>query len=213
MAKRQKPKRKTTLKKQIKHTEKKKFGKEFWLGAFIAFLMISSVFGIMVGGFSQGSTTQNYKDYKFKTVNGVYVTKINSLDVAFPYVPQQVEYYNVSAEIISELMASEQIDLTSEFETISKTEIAATQLYFKDTIEGQGSAFVRTGYTEQTQYATQVITCDENSNSTVPTIVYMDGDETKVTKEGRCIVLMSSSNDGFRILTTRLLYGIFGVIQ
>ncbi|MFO7710864.1 MAG: hypothetical protein R6V53_03810 [Candidatus Woesearchaeota archaeon] len=199
-------KKKTRGPKKTKQNKKSK--KQLIIGFLIVFLMASSGFGIMFSGFSSETESQAYKDLSFTRTNDGFQTTINEKPFKAYYLPQEVESINVSDEIIQSLASTKQIDVTSDPDSPAARDIAVAQFYLTDTASRHMNTYVRNGFTKENPHNISIINC----SSQVPVLVYQVSDETRITNEGSCIHLYGSGADSFMRMTTRLVYGMLGVI-
>ena len=79
---------------------KKKFNLTKFMVYFIAFIMVSSIFGIMFSGYNQTSSTLTYNGHKFTRENNYWSTKVGGNKVTFDYFPEEVDYINISSDIM-----------------------------------------------------------------------------------------------------------------
>ncbi len=191
-----------------KSPQNKKSKKQLIIGFLIVFLMASSGFGIMFSGFSSDTEKQKYDDLSFTSTNEGFQTTIDGKPLKAYYLPQDVESINVSDEIIQYLTSTKQIDVTSDPDSPAARDIAVAQFYLTDTSARHMNIYVRNGFTKESPHNISIINC----SSQVPVLVYEVSDETRITNEGSCIHLYGSGADSFMRMTTRLVYGMLGVI-
>ena len=99
--------------------------KRLFMSIFIVVIMTLSVAGFMIGQNSQDEI--KYNDFKFIGTTNRWITTINNQNIAFNFLPSQVDSINVSDEIIERLKNSVQIDTTSYLNSTHKEIIALTQ--------------------------------------------------------------------------------------
>ena len=68
------------------------------------------------------------------------------------------------------------------------------------------------GFTTENEYNIPVITCAD-ATPTVPVLYFQRTNETKVYREGSCIILEAATDFDLLRLKDRILYGIFGVMK
>lgn len=196
---------------RFKKTKRRpKTNKNFWLGLFIVVIMVSSGFGVMLGGFNRDSGSNSYDGIEFVSSQNMFVATIDGSKKAFPYLPQQVDYFNVSDDVIQRLKESPQVDLTSAPESNLKHEISQAKFFLDQHLAEHFGTYVRKGFSEENQYGLPVITC--NASADVPVVFYEEANETDISVDGSCVTIRSSSADGFLRITTRIIYGLYGVI-
>ncbi|MGM5488914.1 MAG: hypothetical protein ACQESG_08295 [Nanobdellota archaeon] len=189
---------------------KKSNRKQLFFGLLIIILMVSSGFGIMFSGYSSSAESYEYNGYSFSRTSQGFQTTVDGAPLKAYYLPQEVDYINVSDSIIQQLSNTRQIDVTSDPESIAAQEIATAQFYLTEIGASHLNAYVRNGFTKENQYNISIITCGE---SQVPVLVYELANQTSITNQGSCIHMKGSGADSFMRMTTRLVYGVLGVIQ
>ena len=179
---------------------------------FIAFIMVSSAFGVVFFGFSGNSASSaQYDEFKFFNRQNFWSTTINGKDALFTYFPADVENINAEQNAINKLKNVIEIDITSDFNDTYAEQIALAQYQMGITLSNF-NAFVRAGFTAKNNYNQPLITCNI-STSFVPVIYFKSSNETKIYLQNDCIIAEAENvNDVIRI-KDRIVYGIFGIIK
>lgn len=183
--------------------------KEFWLGMFIVILMVGSGFGVAM--YHQGdSSSFKYKDLTFTlTATKGYRTIIDNVPKEFPFLPQEVESIEINDDIKNAVSSTYQIDITSNSEDLLKSQIAVASLFFQEILDGK--VYIRTGFVNENPYNKTIITCAD-ATPDVPVIVMEYADNGSITNEGNCIFIRGSSPEEIMSYSTRIIYGIYGII-
>jgi hypothetical protein len=203
--------KKASPKKSSSATKEEK--KKFWMSIALITIMVSSVFGVVFYGFSSGMPNRvEYGEYSFIPQGNVYLLNLDRQQLMFPYVPQELEHIDLSEDMIDTLRNSRQIILTSNYSSPAQADIANSQFFFKQTVDtARPSTFVDIAFTTEHEVVPQ-ITCT-NASSYVSVIVYELSDTTEVTHDNGCIVIHGQGIGDFIPLTTRLLYGLLGIMR
>lgn len=189
------------------------FKKEQVMVYFITFIMISSVFAVIFYGNSETSTEVDYKEFTLTREEGQknsWSAVISNNKVYFDYFPTEVEYINISREIMGRLSNTLEIDVTSFVNDSNKEMIALAGYELQDQLKSKG-IYVRYGFTTESTYNVPIITCND-ATSAVPVLYLKESNETKVYLKEDCIILESKNDFDFLRLKDRLLYGIYGMI-
>jgi hypothetical protein len=182
--------------------------KQVWMSVLIAFLMIFSVFGVIIG--SQDNSMK-YGKFKFSQAQNGYVTKINGKDVPFYSLPSQSSFINVSSDVKNLLNGSYFIvvsfDPLAAKESLSAVEVA--RFDFSQYFEGK---LVYNAVTNNTgEYSEQpVITC-ANATAQTPVIYFNFSDTPGIINVDNCIFINAKGSDVL-VMRDRLLFSYFGVI-
>jgi len=193
--------------KNIKH---KKDRKSFYMGIFIAFIMITSVFGVMFYGFTGPSTTVKYNDYKFRTTNLGYTTKIDGMEYHFSVLPQDVESINITGNIKDEILNAQAVIVTSDHNSTYNQEIAVASYNMNIILSDKGK-FVANAFMSPNDQL-PVITC-LNASQGLPVMEIVESNQTTATLENNCISIMFDTNFNLERVTSKILYLLLGVID
>tara|TARA_Y100000310_G_scaffold341625_1_gene441396 strand:+ start:2409 stop:2981 length:573 start_codon:yes stop_codon:yes gene_type:complete len=185
--------------------------KRLVMGILLIFFMISSVFGVLFFGFNQGTTNLNYNDFKFKQIQGQWGTTLNKQKILFEYHPIDVESLIIDTPTKSIITNSKMIYLTSDFNDTDKESIAQSSFQLTQRFNEQ-NVFVVNAFTQETQYNTPIITC-ENASNTIPVLFFQSAENTSITNINNCIILEASTQYAFGRLRDRILYMLYGVIE
>ena len=193
--------------------KEKRFKKEQLMVYFIAFIMISSIFGVMFYGFSGGGTKVDYNEFIFSKEEGgnKWSIEIEGKKIFFDYFPTEVGQFNISAELINKMLNTMEIDITYEVNS-TKKEIFAYIGYDMQQQLANKDIYVRPGFTTESEYDVSVITCAD-ATAVVPVLYIQESNETKIYSEGNCVILEAKSDFDFIKLKDRILYGIFGIME
>jgi len=181
---------------------------------FIAFIMISSIFGIIFFGFgSSGSSSGSFEYNGFKFVNrgNFWSTNIGGNEALFTYIPTNLELILVDNAAIDRLRNKPQIDTTSDFSDGLSEGIALANYQLGITLNNF-NIFIREGFTNQTKENYMVVTCDA-ATEFVPVINFKSSNKTGISLDNNCIIVEASSNEEMVMLKDRIVYGILGVMQ
>ncbi|MBI2133730.1 hypothetical protein HYU11_03550 [Candidatus Woesearchaeota archaeon] len=186
--------------------------KKIAVSLFLGFIMITSVIGIVLVNYGSNSGELNYKGQRFsRLADGSLQAKIDGKDVIFLYFPAEVEGINVSREIIDLIRGTRMVYMTSDYYgNFSKT-IGIAGYNLGLALSDVYSIFSVQGFVQNVT-ALPVISCN-NATSSVPVIMFREGNETGIYKEGDCIIIESSDSDGFIKARDRLFYGVSGIMD
>jgi len=176
---------------------------------FIVVLMVGSVLGYMFGRDSEES--YKYNNYKFTRTDNKFILNINNVDIEFHFFPSDVEYINVSSNILNKLTNKVEIDSTYDEDNKWKEGISVAQYDLERFFNVAGVYFVN-GLTAKNAYSMPVIGCNTSTEKT-PVIYFKEGNETKIFIDDNCIIAESNDDLGFIRIKDRLIYGLLGVIE
>ena len=186
---------------------KKEQRKQLILSIVLVSLMVLSVFGIIIG--SQTSDLR-YGKQKFEYMNNYYVTKINNQQMHFYFLPVQVEYINVSSDIINKLKESYLIMIA--FNPEEKANLQVIELVRFDLSNQLNKALYQGVLTPDEDYESLPLLSCSNATINTPLIIMNVSDDLSITQQDNCIYLNARGTDFLR-LRDRLLYSYYGVIK
>ncbi len=195
--------------------KERRFKKEQLMVYFIAFIMISSVFGVIFFGFSgDSSTTREYGEFSFlkgEDTNSRWFTEIGGKRIYFDYFPTEVENINISPDMESRLSNTLEIDLTSEVNDTKKELIAFFAYDLQEQLNNK-NIYVRLGFTTESEFNVPIISCDD-ATMMVPVLYLKESNETKIYSQGQCIIVEAKSDFDFVRIKDRIAYSIHGIME
>ncbi len=189
---------------------KKKIKLEKFMVYFIAFIMVSSIFGIIFSGYRQDSYSVKYNGIAFERRGNMWFAAING-GIGFDYHPEEVENINLSGEVEALLQDKIEIDVTSDIESPFKDDIAVAVYNMENTLSATG-VYVRSGFTEENDFNIPVISCSDSSQF-VPVVYFQEMNKTEVIVNNSCIIAGAASEADILRIKDRLLYSILGIIR
>ena len=190
-----------------KHERKNDKRKQIILSIVLSAVMIFSVFGVMIGSFTNNE--MSYYGHKFEIKGNKYVTKINGNEIEFDYLPQMTESINLSNDTATKIKSSYVLMIT--FDPSQESNLPVMELVRFD-LEQKLDKIVLSGVMSSSeQYQNfSIITC-ENATQQSPVIILNMSDNTSITDAGNCIYLNGRGSEFLR-LRDRVLYSYYGVI-
>lgn len=192
--------------------KKIKFDSKKVMVYFIAFIMVSSVFGIIFSGYRQRTASLEYNGFKFSRENDAWAATIGGKKMYFDYYPGEVEFINVTPGIADLLKNTYEIDATSEPESDFKDTIALLEYNMAAFLNDNLNIYLRIGFTEDNDYDKPVILC-EDATMTVPVIYFKISNKTAVNLENNCITAEAKNDFDFIRVKDVLVYSILGIIR
>lgn len=178
---------------------------------FIAFIMVTSILGFIVGR-EPTQRKLSYNGYKFVNKGNVWVTNIEGKEAIFHNHPSIVAQVNISQDIISKIINTYEIDATSQYND-SFSEFIGLSLYeLSEELKFHYNKYLVQGFTSNTTYKKPIITC-KNATNAIPVLFMKMSNETKISIENNCIIAEASSGSDFLLIKDRLLFGLHGIIR
>ncbi len=177
-----------------------------FMGIFLIAIMGLSLVGIFSSNL-KADETEEYKDYKFYPLNSIWFTYYQGKQIAFQYLPQQVE--NISSianiHITGDKIYFLQDPNTNNISTTTAKQKLATILYEKN---------IRI-----VEACTQKENCPEDYpikncetlDSTA--ILFKSSNKTQITKQYMCYIIEADSSLNLFKATERLIYQMIGIIE
>lgn len=188
------------------HRKRRKTNPKLLVGFFVAFLMVTSIFGFIMG---ESGSDYSYGDFKFVRSDFGYSTKIDGQDILFFNLPEAVEQVEVSQEVVDKLKDSFVFTVTYDPDSDMAETLAAVQFNFQQSFQDK---FVQIGLTDNTDYPSIMQADCTNATSKVPVVLFKTSNTTSIELNDDCIVVNSDTAVGFQRLHDRLLYGVLGIL-
>jgi hypothetical protein len=194
---------------------RKKLDSKKMMAGFIAFIMISSIFGVIMGSLSEDSGNE-YNGFKFKATNTGLVTTIDKQDYIFYSMPFDVEAFNMSDGVLPLIKAAQAYNIVfdpniEELTSVDLLRLDLTQFFMSQ------NKIIGYGVTEESDTYPQIGVLDcQNATQFWPVILFKDGEESSVTiseENPFCIVVESETYIHRIRFRDALLYRILGVIE
>jgi hypothetical protein len=190
----------------------KLFSKRNLVAVFIAAIMVLSTLGFIMMNADQSSTTLEYNGHKFRVINGGYETVLDQKAVTFRYMPQETMDADFDMAAIPLLKKANGITLTYDENSTFVQQIAYDLFQLETVVSEHTSRTISKGLMSENTYEFPVITCVD-STQTQPVISVSQGDEERIIVKDSCIVVTSSSANGFTVATEWLSYVLLGIID
>lgn len=192
--------------------KKEKINRKVVWGAFIAIIMVSSVFGVIFGSFAPSENKVDYGEFSFERRGDYWVTKVNKKNVQFYFFPSEVEYVNLSREVADRLLNTKMLYVTYNPNQTIVEGVALVQFDLQKTLYDNFGIYVANALTIKESDVIPVITC-ENATSFVPVVEFRESNTTSIDLENNCIVVEAEETRDVFLIRDRLVYGLLGIIK
>jgi len=195
--------------------KRKLFSKQTIWAIGIILIMVLSVVGFMYVAPSQSE--DEYNGIIFIPIlasNGYvdhWVAQIADSPVRVYNHPLDIEFVNVSQDIVTTLSSSKVFYMTSDAEDQYKEDLALINYQFSTELVSTGVVFVP-AFTMNNSFGKPIITCD-NATANVPVIYFKSGRNNSITSQGNCVVVDFSSQMMLAKFRDRILLAILGVMS
>ena len=182
--------------------------KKVWIGLFIAFVMIFSVFGVVLDAM-RPSQKLEYNDFEFKFKDNQYFTKIDGVEHGFLFFPGDLEYVNVSVEMKS-LLSAPVVTVTYDPQSSIAEDLATAQYYFEAQL--QGVKVVERALTNNTGTSLSQKSCADATDA-LPVVELRLAGESSIVLDNKCIILSAVDARDLFQETERVVYSVLGVMS
>lgn len=176
-----------------------------YVAIFIAFIMVTSIVGFFYGGSEEERFS--YNGFLFERVGEKWVTTVDGKRIDFDYLPNDVNYVNLSEEAKMTIINSKMIYITYSQNQSNLEEIALAQFSLSQRLS-ELNIFLQSALAEENEFGLAVIDC-QNATAFVPVIKFKWSYKDEIIINDNCIVLDGNPSK----LKDRLLYGIYGIIK
>lgn len=192
---------------------KKKIDTKHLMGGFIAFIMITSVFGVLFYGFNTNreEKTSEYKGTIFTYRNNGFVMDLNGEDIFFPFFPASIEHILLDDKT-KELLKQDYFIVTYDPSNGLNQEMALAQYkLFEERLKPAGKNIIR-ALTNSTDTNLEQFTC-QDATASHPVILLQYSNETSITTENNCIIANAKSSTEVYEVSDRIAYQMLGVMK
>ena len=201
-----------------KNKQTKERRKKLMIGIFGVILLVSSLGGVVLYGNNNPQSNKitlniSNKNYEFtrNQQNSLvyYSLDIDNKKVNFYYLPYEVEYINISPEIVDSIKESNQLYLT--FNPEDQESLRFIDLVRFDLSETLSNKYLINGILEKNNelYRLPYLNC-ENATEFTPVIKFIESNTTEVFKKDNCINIKSRAA-GFIKIRDKIIYSLYGV--
>jgi len=190
--------------------ERKNRRNQLYMGLFIIIIMVASTIGFFYGTQEQNDRLF-YNEYKFIQKNQKWTTKINNVEYDFYFHPTEVEFYEVSDEVINLFKGKNAFVFTFEHNSSDIQFVEAGRFEMQNNL-GKKNIYVISGVLEEnTIYKLPVIDCI-NATAQIPVLKVITADEPKFVVQDNCAILSGYGKDKLARIEN-LQYRLLDVIK
>ena len=175
---------------------------------FIAFVMIFSVFGVVLDSF-RPARKLDYNDFKFTVKDNQVFTVIDGVEHGFLFYPADLEYITMPEEVKA-LLSAPVFTVTYDPQSPIAEDLASAQYYFEAQLDGV--KVIERGLTNNTGTTLPQRTCAD-ATAVQPVIDLRSADESSITIDDNCIILNGVSARDIYQETERFIYVLLGVMS
>jgi hypothetical protein len=192
-----------------KREEKKEKRRQIWMSIILSVVMITSVFGVLLG--SQ-SNELRYNKHKFTVVDNThYSTKIDGKQIAFYSLPPETAQINVSSVTVNKIKEAYFVAVTFD-PNVEKQSLAMIELSRFDFATAFTGKTVVSGVTNSSsEYSGLPIMSCANATLKTPVIYFNISNVAGIADIDNCIYINGRGNEIIR-MRDRMLYAYYGVI-
>lgn len=192
---------------------KKKIDSRILAGSVIAFLMITSIFGVLFYGFKTPvqEKTNEYNGHLIKYKNRGFVTEIGEQEIFFTTFPSELENIKIDNNT-KNLLKQDYFVVTYDPKSTLAEELAIAQYkLFEERLKPLKKTVIR-ALTNSTSSALPQKTCADATEKN-PVIYLEYGNETSITSKDNCVIAKGNSAAGIYQVSDRIAYVMAGVME
>lgn len=192
--------------------QKKRISTMMWVSIGIAVIMVTSIVGFLAT--NQPESTPNQFTYNNHTITGSpqqWQVDIDGATAAFQFLPSDVDDIPYPPNAQGLLRNALAFSMTSSpYDNLSLAIGNAEYALFTQMRE-QGK-IVLYAFTQNNTFGKPIFTC-ENATAYQPVLLFEQGNETGITRQGDCIVATAENEYQMRRLGERILYTHYNIIS
>jgi len=181
------------------------------VGGFIVFIMIFSVFGIVMNYTMNDSSKQEYEygDFTFKVTNEGLVTAIDGKEQVFLILPSDVDFYDVPKEA-KELLKQPMFTVTYDPKSYLAEAMAEAQFVLEQQLTPE--KVIQRALINNSGTTIMQASC-ANATKGEPVIEFKESDETLIEVKDNCLILNAIDQSDIIRQEELIRYIITGVIE
>ncbi|MBW3018836.1 hypothetical protein KY329_01455 [Candidatus Woesearchaeota archaeon] len=155
------------------------------VGGFIVFIMIFSVFGIVMN-YTMSDTKQKYEynGIEFKGTKDGFAANIGGKDYTFYALPTDLEFYNIPEEA-KKLLKQPMLAVTYDPDSYLAETMAEAQFIMEQQL--MPKIVIQRAMTNSSGTGLKQMSC-ENATEKEPVLEFRESDETLIKVEGGCVI-------------------------
>lgn len=183
-------------------------------GIFISLIMIVGTMGFLSTNTTNSNSLNSfeYNGYTFEYSGNQIITKINDATLKFFITPFDAQSFNVSNEIIKNILNSDKVILSVDPDSQYREIIGLASFYVQTDLLSIGKSSESAAVSEN-DFGYPIVTCEDATDNTF-VIEFIEGNVTEINpKSKNCIQLVSNQPYGHLILRDALAYRLYGIIK
>ncbi len=195
-----------------KFKKKKSKGPKIFIAVFTALIMILSIFGITMRNDENNPMAYNGFGFDVNSERTNYITTAEGNILEFYVLPSDIDYINVSDDIINLLKNSIYwiVSFDPDYEKNDLIYIDLVRFELPSRVMNEGIGIINAVSENSSDYELPVLNCD-NSTVYMPVIYFNVSNTTKIYEKDSCIIVEGQGQD-FIFLMDRLIYGFYNII-
>lgn len=178
---------------------------------FISFIMITSILGFILGGFTQTKEELEYNNHKFTRSGNYWETEVSNIKARVNFFPTELEDVNVSDEVISRIKSTKMVYITKPMQGNNLEAIGLASFELADFLVPL-QIFSQAAISDNnTGYALPLLTC-QNTTIFVPVISFENANQTQAYLNEDCIIIEAQYAQGFIQLKDKIILKFLGIM-
>ncbi|MFT4304257.1 MAG: hypothetical protein ACMXYG_06845 [Candidatus Woesearchaeota archaeon] len=195
---------------KVKKRKTKKNNFSLYMGIFITFLMVTSIFGVTFYGFRNPGMTERYNGYRFTATQFGFEARIDGDRYVFEVLPLETELIDIDSEVLPFIRNSFGIIITSNHTSEYSQDIALQKFHLNNLFDNYNKPVTNAFNTPNVLLP--YISCNE-STSDFPVIEFIENDNATFIEFDECIKIHFRSSYDLRRATGRIMFEYLGVID
>ncbi len=177
------------------------------IGLFIAFIMIASIFGVVLDYYAAPATKLKYNNFKFQRVNEQYVTTINGKQHTFSFFPRDLEAIQVP-DGVRTLLQQPVVTVTYDPKSDMAENLGEAQYYFEVQLQ---DITIERALTDNTNTTLPKKSCSDATPEQL-VVELRQSNESRITVDKNCLVVNALDPFDLYQETERIIYSGLGVM-
>ncbi len=195
--------------------KKKRISLKMWVSIGIAIIMATSIAGFLT--LDKTSPAYGQFDYNNFTITGApqrWQVSIDGTVATFEFLPSDINDIPYPSDIFGWLRGVQAFSMTSSPQDNLSLAIGAVEyaLFTQLGEQSKQGKIILYAFTMNNTFGKPILTC-KDATPYQPVLLFEQGNETKIARQGDCIIATATSDYHMRRLGERILYTHFGIIQ
>jgi len=177
----------------------------------VALILITSMLGVIFGGYNQPADEFEYNGYQFERVQNKWLFEANGRTIQVDSYPSSVESINISPQIMSSIKSTRMLFVSVPTQGTNLDYIGLASYELSEFLRQEGLYAVAGISDDNTGYNLPLIDCT-NATAPIPVVILQQSNQTSVTEQNNCITISARSGIDFIRIKDKIIFEFLGIM-